>query len=86
MQNMQGTEGEKIMECPWCKAEFVPHSEMVYRNVDTYGGPSAIKAKCCGNIVYVGRIISYSLAQTGRTDDDWGNKATPKKVEHEDTA
>jgi hypothetical protein len=73
------------MKCPWCDAEFEAVTETVYRNVETYGGPSAIKAKCCGNIVNMDRHIAFSVEKTRRTDDDWGNNATPKKVEHEDT-
>lgn len=73
------------MECPWCKAEFVAHSEVVWDNVERYGGPTAIKGKCCGNIVNVMRVVSYSLHPTRRQDDDWGNVATPKKVENADT-
>ncbi len=67
------------MKCPWCKAKFEPVNELVYRNVETYGGPSAIKAKCCGNIVNMTRKVSFAIAMTRRGDDDWGNLPSPKE-------
>lgn len=63
------------MSCPWCFAQFEPVNDAVFLNVDNYGGTVAIKAKCCGNIVCVQRKPGYTLFQSGKLTDDWGNKA-----------
>lgn len=66
------------MKCPWGDHELETVSDVAERNVDHYGGTAAIKTSCCGNIVCIQRKPGYTAFKSGKTTDDWGNKAHPK--------
>lgn len=69
------------MKCPWGEHEFEPISDVAERNVEHYGGPVSIKAKCCGNIVSMKRKSGIDIWASHQRVDDWGYAAAPKKGE-----
>lgn len=62
------------MKCPHCNKKLKV-AEHVVDNVETYRSPALAATLCCGKpiIARLRTMVVFSVAQTDRTEDDWGN-------------
>lgn len=59
------------MKCPHCKKELsVPNR--AWHNADTYSQRCRVTTECCGNLVIITHVRSYTVAPEQGTEDDWG--------------
>lgn len=73
---METQEGMNEMECPHCGEDLLIHanSQVVWRNVETYGRPARARTACCDKIVVVRLRTSFDVDGADDADeDDWGN-------------
>lgn len=60
------------MLCPYCKKKCHV-DDVVFLNLQSYGGGARARTQCCGKIVYVSIHYSFSADETRQTgQDDWG--------------
>lgn len=63
-----------MSECPHCGKEVeIPARALT--NVETYGNVLSSITECCGKIVQIGRVVSFRITPSDKTEDDWGYKA-----------
>lgn len=73
------------MKCPHCNKKLKV-AEHVVDNVETYRSPALAATLCCGKpiIARLRTMVVFSVAQTDRTEDDWGDVFTVEPEEVED--
>lgn len=60
------------MKCPYCKKE-AQIKDAVKRNLESYGGSARARTDCCGKIIHVHPVISFTCHETVQVEeDDWG--------------
>lgn len=61
------------MKCPYC-GKTAKISDVAKVNMESYGRPVRARTECCGKVLFVWPVITFSCSEIEQPPrDDWGN-------------